>query len=120
MSINPEWLKDHNGWVVTSEGRKDTSDSRGVRTQLTPAVCFRDSVLLGTLLCPQRAQLDVTRPQRGVTEGPRSPGVGVLVEALVRSHGLTSAGTVMAPVSQCSFNREMKAKFNNPGQHEPA
>lgn len=46
--------------------------------------------------------------------------MGVVVEALARSQGLKSAGTVMAPVSQCRFNGEMKAKFNNPGQREPA
>lgn len=45
--------------------------------------------------------------------------MGVVVEALAGSQGLKSAGTVMIPVSQCSFNREMKAKFYNPGQHEP-
>lgn len=70
---------------------------------------------------PTKGTVRCHTPQREITEGRRSPaGVSVVVEALARSQGLKSAGTIMAPVSQGSLNREMKAKSNNLGQHEPA
>lgn len=105
------------GCILLLEGPQGTGDGWGSGSGPSSVSAACDSETHSCeLVClfPSRPQLGVTWPHMWVTEGPRSPS-GVRV---ARSQGLKSAGTLVAPVSQYIFNREMKAWFTEPGQRE--